>query len=102
VPSELATRFGHTEPKLGKATVSREAKTASRTVPAGTFEVDVYAVAVDGGDTTTWYVEHAGPHRIVGWESSAGEKAAMRGSARLPYWELNKPGGEAERAKMGL
>ncbi|MFN7142786.1 MAG: hypothetical protein ACK4YP_03350, partial [Myxococcota bacterium] len=99
---QMEWRFAHVPPAVGAATVSRAAEPVETTVPAGTFRVDTYTVSVDGGATTTWLVETAAPHRIVAWSSTAGETAELRGSDRLPYWQLNKPGDETERARVGL
>ncbi|MDP2304503.1 MAG: hypothetical protein Q8P18_00580 [Pseudomonadota bacterium] len=106
-PAQMAQRFAHQPAALGTAalgtaTVSRAAASAEVTVPFGTFPVDVYTVAVAGGPTTAWSVESAAPHRIVAWSSSTGEQGALRGSDRLPYWQLNKPGDVTERARLGL
>jgi hypothetical protein len=102
MPSELTLRFAHVAPAIGEATVSRAAASESFTTPAGPFTVDRYTVAVSGGDTTTWYVESADPHRIVGWSTTAGEHAELRGSDRLPYWQLHNPGDVTARARVGL
>jgi hypothetical protein len=99
---QVEWRFAHASPTVGAATVSRAAEPATVTVPAGAFSVDTYTVAVEGGPTTTWQVESAAPHRIVAWSSSTGEAAKLRGSDRLPYWQLNKPGDEVHRARVGL
>jgi len=98
-PSQMAQRFAH-EPAapgraggLGTATVSRG---------AASEPVDVYTVAVAGGATTTWHVESAAPHRIIEWSATTGERGTLRGSDRIPYWHLNKPGDVSERSRLGL
>ncbi|MDP2316017.1 MAG: hypothetical protein Q8P41_24180 [Pseudomonadota bacterium] len=101
-PAQMAQRFAHEPAAIGEATVTRAAASAPKTVPAGTFTVDEFTVAVAGGPTTSWFVESAAPHRIVAWSSTAGERAELRGSDRLPYWQLNKPGDETYRARVGL
>jgi hypothetical protein len=102
LPSRMTDRFAHVAPKVGKATISRAAARADVTVPAGTFAVERWTIAVDGGETTTFAVEAAEPRRIVAWETSAGERAELRGSERLPYWQLNNPGDRDLRARLGL
>jgi hypothetical protein len=101
-PAELDQRFEHVGPVVGTATFTRSAAPEPMTVPAGTFAVDRYTVAVAGGPTTTWFVEAADPHRIVGWSTTAGEHAELRGSDRLPYWQLHNPGDVTARARVGL
>lgn len=54
-----------------------------------------------------WDVEKAPPRRILAWSSDAdggapGESATLVGFARLPYWQLNREGDEAQRARVGL
>lgn len=101
-PTLTEQRFRHVAPAVGRATLSRAVGTTEQVVPAGTFVVETWTVAVDGGTTTTWWVEAAAPHRIVGWETSEGERAALRGVDRLPYWQMNRPENVPDRAKVGL
>ena len=78
------------------------AATESITVPAGTFEADVFSVSVTGGRAWTFWAETGEPHRILMWSCSDGERARLLGSDRLAYWTLNAPGGERYLAKLGL
>jgi hypothetical protein len=100
-PPMLETRFAHRAPKVASATIARPADHAPWTTPAGTFDARVTTVTTDG-TTTTFMVEEAAPHRLLGWESSTGEHAELRGVERLPYWELNAPGNESYRSSVGL
>jgi hypothetical protein len=108
VPVALAldrSRLRHVEVGLEAATLSRAAATRTVTVPAGSFEVrDAVAVVTGktGARTWTFWVEVAAPHRLIGWETTEGERAELLATTRLPYWKLNGPGGEAELAKLGL
>jgi len=52
--------------------------------------------------TKTYDVERAGERRIVSWHSSDGSKARLVKSDRLAYREMNGPGNEAAREKIGL
>ena len=101
-PSSMDTRFAHAEARIGRVTVTHAGGTSSRTVPAGTFPVHTWTVAVDGGDTVTYFVEAAAPHRIVAWESAAGEKAELKASERMPYWSMHAPENLNDRTRMGL
>lgn len=47
-------------------------------------------------------VEASGERRILGWETSTGEKATLIKSARSKYWQQNTPEGIAELEKLGL
>ena len=108
VPVALAldrSRLRHVEVGIEEARLGRAAATRTVTVPAGTFEVRDATAVVTGptGDRTwTFWVEVAAPHRLIGWESTDGERAELLASTRLPYWKLNGPGGEAELVKLGL
>lgn len=108
VPLALAldrSRLRHVEVGLEEAKLARATSPRTVTVPAGSFEVrDATAVisGKTGARTWTFWVEVAAPHRLIGWESTDGERAELLGSTRLPYWKLNGPGAEAELAKLGL
>jgi hypothetical protein len=95
-------RLGHRPVEMMRATLSREPQTSSATVPAGTFEVDRRTVEIAGGPTWKIAVEAAEPHRIIAWETSDGQKAALLGSDRLEYWKLHGEGQESYLAKLGL
>lgn len=84
------------------ATLFRSDGTEALTVPAGSFTVEKWSVAVEDGPTRTFYVEADPPHRIIQWETSDGELAEMLGSVRQQYWRMN--GGEYRNAveQLGL
>lgn len=99
------SRLDHVPVAWEEAVLSRSAETEKVTVPAGTFEVEEARVVVKGGDgerAWAFLVEKAPPHRIVAWETSEGERAELRGSDRLAYWQLNAPGGEEHLEALGL
>jgi hypothetical protein len=52
--------------------------------------------------TRTIYVEKAFPRKILGWDTSDGEKARLTGSERLTYWKLNNNMDEAILSRLGL
>ena len=72
------------------------------TVPAGTFETELWAAQQEGGILRRYFVEKAFPHRIIRWEFSTGEKAELLGVDRLEYWKMNGEGAEAALKKLGL
>jgi hypothetical protein len=102
LPSLQASRHEHKPLAWSRARLSRGDKVQEITVPAGRFKVDTFKCEIDKGETRTYFVEAAAPHRIIRWESSSGEKAELTGSDRLKYWELNKPGGESYLKRLGL
>ena len=102
LPSLQSARHRHRNLTWGQATLSRSASPEETTVPAGTFDVERLTVAIKDGVELTFFVETAAPHRIIRWESSEGEEAAMLASKRMKYWQMNKPGGEEALASLGL
>ncbi len=112
--SPFVRRLSHQPMSWGTATVSRRARGAHVSVPAGTFEADVYDVATSDGRTGRFEVERAYPHRIVRWRWSrpmggdrdrflgAIETGELSGTLRARYWELNRPGDERYLQALGL
>lgn len=99
------SRLSHVPVAWEEAELSRSGDTRDVTVPAGTFEVEEARAVIRGtaGERTwTFLVEKAPPRRIVAWETSEGERAELRGSDRLAYWQLNGPGGEKHLEALGL
>jgi hypothetical protein len=72
------------------------------TVPAGSFEVDVFEAEIQGGPTRSYFVEKASPRRVVKWQSTDGESAEMVKSIRARYWQMNDLASEARLADLGL
>ena len=100
--SQLRTRLLHLPAKWGEATVSRAPAAAAVKTALGTLRAFTYTVAESGGDTITFTVEEAAPHRILAWSSSSGESGKILGSARLPYWTMHQNGGEKALKLLGL
>lgn len=96
------SRMLHRAAAVAKANFARTATPQSVTVPAGKFECIVSTVTVEGGRSWSFFTEVAAPKRVVKWSCSDGEKAELLASDRLPYWQMNGPGGEAALAKLGL
>lgn len=95
VPSLWAARKAHQPLRPAAATI-RRAAAARDGVPVTRFTLAY------GGTTRTIDVERAEPRRILGWTGSDGEAATVLKTARLPYWELNAPGGEKYLSEIGL
>jgi hypothetical protein len=100
--SQLRTRLLHLPAKWGEATVSRAAASSEIRTALGTLRAFTYTVAESGGDTITFTVEEAYPHRLLGWKSSSGESARILGSERLAYWKMHDNGGEKALKELGL
>lgn len=102
LPSVVRARFSHKPQAWGRAKLTRGAVAAPFASGVGTLPASVWTLAEEGGETTEYVVEEAAPHRLLGWSRSDGEKGLLRGSARLPYWALNQPGGEKHLIELGL
>jgi hypothetical protein len=100
--SLLRTRLLHVPAKWGEATVSRAAAAAEVKTALGKLRAFTYTVAEAGGDTITFTVEQAAPHRLLAWKSSSGESARILGSARLEYWKMHDNGDEKALELLGL
>jgi hypothetical protein len=102
LPSQLRTRLLHRAPAWGEATIRRAAALSLAQTALGALRATTYTVAERDGDTLTFTVEDATPHRLLAWTSTSGESARILGSARLAYWQLNRNGGEAALKQLGL
>lgn len=111
------TRLQHVALLWDDVKLSRSPETVTVEVPAGKFVADLYEAEITRRDsdkpnlfgqklppTRKWtiHVEHDAPQRVVRFETSDGKVGELLATARLKYWELNKPGGEAELGKLGL
>jgi len=95
VPTLWSSRKAHAEIAAVPATIRRE-EAERDGAPVTRFVLEA------GSVTKTIDVERALPHRLLGWETSEGERGAVLGSARLPYWQLNAPGDESWLGEIGL
>lgn len=89
IPTLLETRLSHEPVTTREANLRRDLRAETIEVPAGTFETTVHQASVAGGPVWTFWVETSPPHRLVKWTTDTGEAGLLRGSARLPYWEMN-------------
>jgi hypothetical protein len=102
LPSSMRTRFAHRPAAWGEAVVSRAAAASSEKTALGVLPAFTWTVAERGGETLTFVVEEAAPHRLLAWRSSSGEAATLLGSTRVSYWRLNHNGDEANLKLLGL
>jgi hypothetical protein len=102
VRSIEAARLGHQPVEMLMATLTRSTSSSRVAVPAGAWDVERRTVEITGGPTWTFFVETAEPHRIVGWESSDGEKASLLASDRLEYWKMHGEKDLPALSRLGL
>jgi len=102
LPSLLWARLHHRSLAWTTATIARAAATRTVSVSAGRYEVTAYTVETADGRTLGFEIEAAPPHRLVRQTGPDGEELTLRGSTRLPYWQLNAPGGERYLKELGL
>ena len=102
LPGLLWARFYHRSLAWTTATIARASATRPASVPAGRFEVTAYAVTIADGRALGFEFEAAPPYRLVRQTGPDGEELVLRGSTRLPYWQLNAPGGEKHLKELGL
>jgi hypothetical protein len=102
LPSSERFRLTHKKHEWTEATIERGAGDSTITTPAGKFAVEIWAITLKDGLTIKYFVEKAYPRRIVKWETSTGETALLKGSARLTYWKLNGPDGAKYLKEFGL
>ncbi len=102
LPSLLHARLEHRPLAWTTAVIARSAATSRLKVPAGTFEVTTYEVTLADGRKLSFAIEAQPPFRIVRQSGANGEELLLTGSTRLPYWQLNKPGDEANLKALGL
>jgi len=90
----------HEGHEVEQATVTRGREVRTVETPAGRFEVHEVTVRAPSG-SWTYAVEHAFPHRVIRWEGPR-DAGVLTGVARMPYWQLNREGGEAALKQIGL
>lgn len=88
-PSLMTGRF----PDLRATRFELERVAGSRTVPAGTFETVEIELTGASGSMRYSFASEA-PHPLVHYEDSEGTTYRMAKCERIPYWQMNRPGGE--------
>ncbi len=99
VPELWRLRAGHggTEPVQARIGREQGVRTAEgREVPVTRFTLTA------GEYERVYEVEAEGARRVLWWSTSTGDEAELVGTARLAYWNLNRPGDEAVREELGL
>jgi hypothetical protein len=62
-------------------------------VPAGKYNCYLVTVSHSAGKDSYW-LEAQFPHRLIKWVAFNEDRHELIDSKKLPYWELNQPGGE--------
>ena len=91
VPSIWRARQAHVPLRPVRATITR------------TREGNLHRFTLRAGELERVYdVEAEGDRRLLGWRDGDGEELHIVATERLPYWQLNSPGDEAARERIGL
>ena len=102
LPTLLEARLTHQPLEPRRVDLRKGLRQETIEVPAGTFESTVHQATAAGGTTWTFWIETAPPHRIIKWTTSTGETARLKGSARLPYWQMNDSNHRQALEQIGL
>lgn len=97
MPSLWNTRKAHQPFEPRTCTIERAVKKSTEALEAHTL----FTLSCDDY-TRAYRIEQAQPHRVLGWDASDGETATLLKTANLKYWELNAPGDESHRERIGL
>ena len=102
LPSVLDSHLQHVPLAWQEAEISRSAQPEPVATPIGEIPAWRYEVRPEDGPQSTWLVEAAPPHRLLGWERTDGESGWITGSLRTAYWQQSGEGKESMRAAIGL
>ncbi len=97
----LTSLDGQQPPQFRQSNFTRSPVNQRLTMPAGNFEVELCTVQIES-DIRKFWVEREAPHRIVRWETSAGERGQLLASERMKYWQLTGKGGEENLRRLKL
>ena len=97
----LDVRLGRRRPSFQTATLSRS-EPVNRTTVLGEMSAETFRVDYGPDKWVELWVEAHGARRLLGWQTSAGERAKLTGSTRAPYWTQSAPSDESLRRLLGL
>jgi hypothetical protein len=66
----------------------------SLTTPAGKFQTLRWELKAGDTAPDVYYTAPEFPYLLVGWDKPDGGSYRLKWTQRLPYWQLNQPGGE--------
>lgn len=101
-PSLLTLRLLHQPFEWKTLTISKAEKTETISSALGKILIVRWTVVTPSSGTWTYDVEARWPHRIIRWSSDQGESAVLRGTTRLPYWQLHDNGDDKYLEKLGF
>jgi hypothetical protein len=95
-------RFARREPTWGRAKIHRSKESTTFETPLGEFLADTFRVDWGSSQWIEYRIEPTGDRRLLGWESSTGERAVLTGTTRSQYWKQSKEGDESLLLELGL
>jgi hypothetical protein len=96
-------RLLHRDAETVEVALERSAEIVRVRAAGAEHDARLAQVRSAGGELLAqFWVETAPPQRILRWELASGESAELIRSVRLPYWQLNGPGGERQLELLGL
>jgi hypothetical protein len=77
--------------------------TGQETIKTGLGEILAWTVDVGdrsrSGEIDHFWFEKDRPHRLLRWDQADGGRYVLENARRMKYWQLNRPGDEAELLK---
>lgn len=102
LPPVLDAHLSHVPLAWQTAELRRAAQPETVATPMGEHRAWRYDVKPQAGAASTWWVEVAAPHRLLGWERTDGGAGWITGSLRTAYWQQSAEGKETLRGELGL
>jgi len=100
LPSLWQFRIQHKARELVQVTLTK-GRRESLAIGSTAYTATPWSWAYGDLDRTVW-VDTAYPHRILRWESSAGDQGELMVSKRLPYWGLHDIDDESLRDELEI
>ncbi len=97
-----SARDAHLPLAYTRVNLTRAATLQRIEVPAGEFEVELWAAQLQNGKSYLFQVEKEAPHRLLRWQFTSGEVGELVATERLKYWQLNQPEGVEALKTLGL
>jgi hypothetical protein len=97
-----SARDAHRPLAYSRVNLTRSSAPQRIEVPAGEFEVDIFAAQLANRQGFLFYVEREAPYRIVRWQYTSGESGELYASQRVKYWQLTRPDGVEALRQLGL
>jgi len=88
-------------PQFKQSNFTRSPVNQKITLPAGSFDVELCTVQIEG-DIRKFWVEREVPHRVIRWETSSGERGQLLASERIKHWQMTGKGGEENLRRLKL